>query len=297
MARRSLNRLFWAALDRFFLVLARLNVRFALVTAYRAATAANRLGLYGFTPAQFANLLGTGEPRALAPSARAASGGVLVARVLPRIRWRRRSLAPIADNRASARLATILERGRGAILVLTHASIVLGLDGWLEAAGHDYRAFRVLVPGHIGRRLVFSISSALPTRLSALKGAIDQLRRGGIVLMAADAGIGTSWVEATFLGRRVDFLRGAPAIARATGAPLHPTVPFWDQTAGLLRVEIFDEVDTSDLDRSDPETFDDAVLQRLAEQFSNAFRQHPEALIRDITSARRDHRSPRVPAR
>ncbi len=139
-------------------------------------------------------------------------------------------------------LDAALERGRGAILWMTHF-IHNGLVGKMALHAHGYRVLHLSRPEHgfsktrvgirtINRVRVRAEDPFLAERividrdhsLGYMQRLLEALSRNGIVSITAGAWEGRRVVEAGILGRRVALANGAPAIAHRTGAALLPVV-------------------------------------------------------------------------
>jgi hypothetical protein len=74
----------------------------------------------------------------------------------------------------------------------------------------------------------------------ALKTALDRLKKGGVVVVAADGRNGQLDVEAYFLNRKIRVSRGIAALARATGAAVIPALATWGDGDWSIDLRIYD---------------------------------------------------------
>lgn len=135
-------------------------------------------------------------------------------------------VASLIDSPEAAALRQLVARKKPALLVTWHVGAMYGISVALKRMG---------VPALNLRNLPFQTPE---DRTRSLWRALDELRRGGIMVAVLDGPGGTSTGEVSCLGRRIVFRRGPFMLAGATGAPLIPIVPTWDSDAHI-RVRLY----------------------------------------------------------
>lgn len=163
-----------------------------------------------------------------------------------RERWIRRlveldgieALGPFLAWRPGARARLEGAAASGAILFGFHVRPSFAIDAALAARG----APAVIVRARADYRPPPGIELAItegeawrPTH--ALKLAADRLRAGTLVAIAVTGHCGSA-AEATVLGRRARFGRGAASLARLTGAPLVPITAHWAPRALAIEIDV-----------------------------------------------------------
>ena len=142
----------------------------------------------------------------------------------------RRELEPVMANLDNARLADLLARGRGVLIVGGH------FGNW-ELGGVALRLLHGYPLTVIGKPEASPVVGAIRQRMRESLGIVTleigqmletalQIRRlladNGIVAMLLDRYLGRDRIDVTFFGRPTGFLRTPAMIGYLTGAPLLP---------------------------------------------------------------------------
>ncbi len=118
-------------------------------------------------------------------------------------------------------------------------------------------------------------------RGAALKGALDWLRSGGIVLIAGDGRQGVGTLDIACLGRTLRFQRGPAVLARLSGAPLVPVVAEWDRAGRAINVTVHAPLPKPAVSRDSAVDHDRAILTAAAVWFERYVRTAPGQLEPD----------------
>jgi lauroyl/myristoyl acyltransferase len=122
------------------------------------------------------------------------------------------------------------------ILITFHVGALHAVGIALEALGRPVLAFRQgLLFTPRAPVEVLSIGDDDQQRSAAFIRALAHLRRGGVVLVAADAAAGAT-LDADCLGHPLALARGAFALGTMTGAPIVPLVMRWRKTSAEVVV-------------------------------------------------------------
>jgi lauroyl/myristoyl acyltransferase len=113
-----------------------------------------------------------------------------------------------------------------------------------------------------------------------MKSAYDALARGLVVGLHVDWAAAAS-LQVPLLGRRVRLARGAPSLARLSGARVVPVTRRFLGWRGRIEVTFHDPIDDADLDRTKGNEFDTTLLTRLAERLETEARRDPGSLRPD----------------
>ncbi len=111
--------------------------------------------------------------------------------------------------------------------------------------------------------------------VTALKKALDRLRKGGTVMVAVDGPHGQRNVAVRFFGRSVEFTRGIAVLARLTGAPIVPALATWAGRDWKLDFEVFDALPLPPVASMIPEDWDREVLAVTVRFFEGVIRTSP----------------------
>jgi hypothetical protein len=153
---------------------------------------------------------------------------------------RRQGLAPLArlvDPRSAARLRDQLRPSGPAIIITWHLGALFGAAAVLVHAGIPALAIRLTAVYEPTGSLELAFTGTFPeVRAATMWKAASRLKRGGVVLMAADGPDAERTSEIGCLGRRVTFARGPFSLARLTGAVLVPMVPRWERSGTIAAV-------------------------------------------------------------
>lgn len=112
--------------------------------------------------------------------------------------------------------------------------------------------------------------------VSALRRALQHLKKGGKVAVAIDGSMGKRDVEIPFLGRRFAVSRGASGLARLTGAPVIPCTMQWESKGWEMSVRVFEPLPRPST--SDPDAFERELLVSAGRCFESYCRRHPGQL-------------------
>jgi lauroyl/myristoyl acyltransferase len=154
----------------------------------------------------------------------------------------RGGLAPVRPLMSvSERLAALDEP---AILVSFHVGALQASGAALEQLRRPVLAFRqgTLIESERGLT-VESTGDSEQARAASLHRAVVHLREGGIVFLALDDVPGPA-VSTQCLGRSLELAPGAFALARWTGAPIIPSVTYWQPKR--VRMTIGDPIASPD---------------------------------------------------
>jgi lauroyl/myristoyl acyltransferase len=109
----------------------------------------------------------------------------------------------------------------------------------------------------------------------ALKMALDELRQGGVVVLALDGSQGQKDFTVPFLGRRIQLSRGIAALSRLTGAPIIPCGVTWGEKDWSLDFRLFEPVALPAPGSAPPEEWEKQVLTAAAARFEEIIRAFP----------------------
>ena len=86
----------------------------------------------------------------------------------------------------------------------------------------------------------FQLADSPASGAVALKRAVEQLQKGGLVVVAIDGLQGEKKVEVPFLNRRLSVGRGPAVLSRLTGAPIIPAVCSWAAADWKIDFQVYD---------------------------------------------------------
>ncbi|MEJ8568735.1 LpxL/LpxP family acyltransferase [Elongatibacter sediminis] len=160
--------------------------------------------------------------------------------------WSDRRFAGLGRVEGGGAVATILEQGRGVLMVTAHLSC-LEIGGRLLArelpAAGIYRPLRSEVLEWFQNRSRLAYGKAMISKRS-MRDAIRYLRRGGLVWYAPDQDFGPEQsVFAPFFGIPTATLVATHRLARLTGCAVVPMFPAYDERSRTYTVRILPELD------------------------------------------------------
>lgn len=112
--------------------------------------------------------------------------------------------------------------------------------------------------------------------VTALRRALQYLKKGGKVAIAVDGSMGKRDIEIPFLGRRFAVSRGASGLARLTGAPVIPCTMQWEPDGWSMAIRVFEPLPKPSTPEGEPEAFEQALLTTAGRCFESYAREHPE---------------------
>ncbi len=116
----------------------------------------------------------------------------------------------------------------------------------------------------------------------ALKEALDRLRNGGVVVMAADGGDGKKDITLPFLGRQMKFTRGMAVLSRLTGAPILPALATWGDCDWTFDFHLFDPVTMPPMGYMAPHAWEREVVAATVRRFEEIVKATPGQCRLDI---------------
>jgi lauroyl/myristoyl acyltransferase len=188
-----------------------------------------------------------------------------------------RPAAALLRADATASFEPFGQPSRPVVLATWHFGPPVGL-----AAAFDVLETRVLAlarhrPPATGRGLdVVATGGSEQGRASALWRAVQHLKAGRQVLIAADGQGGERTTEVACLGRVVRLARGPFVLARLSGAPIVPLVPRWD--GGRIAVHVGAPIDPAapgGVLRHDARAFEAAAAAAMAAWIERCFLEWP----------------------
>lgn len=109
----------------------------------------------------------------------------------------------------------------------------------------------------------------------ALKVGLDELRKGGVVVVALDGSQGQKDFTVPFLGRRIPLSRGMAVLSRLTGAPIVPCGVTWGEKDWTLDFRLFEPVPLPAPGSASPDEWEKQVLTAAASRFETIVRAFP----------------------
>lgn len=128
----------------------------------------------------------------------------------------------VCDECAASPPPVITQRTGGLVLLTFHIGAEFGVAAAAVRWGIPISPMRVLPDDDAN------------VRARRLKQAIDTVRSGGVISVAADGPGGASCAPVTCLGRHIILRRGALVIGRLTGVPVVPMVARWTATGQIM---------------------------------------------------------------
>jgi lauroyl/myristoyl acyltransferase len=122
---------------------------------------------------------------------------------------------------------------------------------------------------------MFVIGKDPNARIVGLKMALEQLGKGGVVVLAIDGRQGKKDVEVSFLGRRIQLSRGLAVLSRLTGAPIIPCAATWGANDWSLDFRLFDPVELPAPKSLPPDEWEKQVITTTAGRFEGIVRAFP----------------------
>ena len=209
-----------------------------------------------------------------------------VQRIAQSYLWRRyrrigkQRVSRLVECRISPGFDRSVVQGNPRILLTWHAGNIPALFSALGKLGLDPMLIKLEVAwAPLTRDLnVRLLSKSLAVNGIHLKSALDQLRRGGTVMVFLDGIRGDSTAPVQFFGRTVNVRRGTAVLSRLSGATLFPCIARWSPSDGRYIFVIDDGIrcpatpDSSALDQ------DTEILQKAVSWFESYLQRHPEDL-------------------
>ena len=160
----------------------------------------------------------------------------------------------------------------GASNVLPLGMQRIGVPALIVSRKPPHRWFRRAVsPG-----IKVAVTNNDPSQaILVLKQALDQLRKGGVVVLEVDGSEGQKELTVPFLGRTIALSRGMAELARLTGAPIFPCAMTWGPKDWSFDFRLFAPVTLPSTGEMKAEVWDHQVLTELGRRFEEIVRAFP----------------------
>jgi lauroyl/myristoyl acyltransferase len=170
------------------------------------------------------------------------------------------------------RIHQIASQGRGVILATWHLGHTLaGTYAAMSASGlHGASIDGWTRPSPPPNIESIGVHDGKGSETGAVLRAIKLLKEGGIIGMPVDSDLGTA-MEVSILGREATFRRGAAALARMSGAPVHPVAAYWTKGRNYATIRIGPEIEAKG---STPAEQEQSIADGLARWIENFIVEH-----------------------
>ncbi len=180
--------------------------------------------------------------------------------------------------------AELLRETKGpAIIAIWHHGATYMVPVGLQALGISALMVGARAPGDWFWRIVsretqlVKCSDEHDSPLS-LKAALDRLRKGGVVIVAADGRSGKLGVKVPFLGRMLHVAKGIGVLARLSGAPIIPALAAWGPGDWSVDFHLYDPLSIPARGSMPVEEWESEVMTATAKRFEAIVRAHPGQL-------------------
>jgi lauroyl/myristoyl acyltransferase len=213
-----------------------------------------------------------------------------VARRIAALRYRNRAmvalvgrrglgvLSPLVEDAAVRAIEAVANRGRPTILLGWHLGAACGLAAALTSAQARVLAIRrdaLYVPAG-GLDLTFMEGDAA-ARARAVRQALQRLKAGGVLAVAADVADVSLTEPVACLGHAIRLSRGPFMLARVSGADVIPVVPRWT-AADRITVHVGDPLVFDTTSGASVEAIEQDAAVAAARWLESYLVEHPDEL-------------------
>jgi lauroyl/myristoyl acyltransferase len=185
---------------------------------------------------------------------------------------------PLLEPGGAPGLEALRDRRAPAILVSWHVGPPSGIGATLARLGIPALGVMRRTPyQRVGTCEIANTSGGPTQRTAALWRAVQQVKDGGLVIIAADGQEGARTAEVACLGRLVTLARGPFVLARLSGAPLIPIASRWT-SSGRIAVHLGDPLRTDAARPEDGDRFEHACAAAMAAWLESYFLSAPAEL-------------------